>query len=55
MIFGEKVGELMTLQKQVIQKVNTLLEDILQFLLDMMNHEIPAIFGGVKCYSRYRI
>lgn len=37
MIFDEKAGELMTLQKQVIQKVNTLLEDNLQFLLDMMN------------------
>lgn len=37
MIFGEKVGDMMTLQEQVVQKVNTLSEDNLQFLLDMMN------------------
>lgn len=37
MIFGEEVSDLMTLQEQVVQKVNTLSEDNLQFLLDMMN------------------
>lgn len=74
----------MTLQEQVVQRVNSLSEDNLQFLLDMMNrfmksdssekeikmntkrigiakgqdlydhdfdemnHEIAAVFGGVK-------
>ena len=30
MIFGEKVGDMMTLQEQVVQKVNNLSEDNLQ-------------------------
>lgn len=37
-------GDLMTLQEQVVQKVNGLSEENLQFLLDMMNRFMQSDF-----------
>ncbi len=52
MIFGEKVGDLMTLQEQMnpkrigIAKGQYLYDHDYDF--DEMNHEIAVMFGGVE-------
>ncbi len=42
----------MTLQEQVVQKVNSLSEDNLQFLLDMMNRFIQSDFIRKGRYNK---